>query len=122
MIWVRVNDAEKSSQVDHRDQFLCIFVIYFVSTQQGQVISDRVYRIGWESDPPFQQRDQDGAPTGLAVELVREAAQRRGIRLEWVWLPGNSEAALRGNQVDLWPLMTIRPERKRFIHISEPYL
>jgi len=83
---------------------------------------DRVYRVGWENDPPFQQKAADGSPTGMAVELVREAAQRGGIRLEWVWRPGSSEDALRSGQVDLWPLITITNERKQFLHISDPYV
>ncbi len=79
----------------------------FLGISHWRVDKSRVYRIGWEDDPPYEQKADDGDPTGLAVELVREAAARRGIRLEWVWQPGNSENALRKNLVDLWPLMTI---------------
>src|SRR5215469_9479475 len=67
-------------------------------------LDDRVYLIGWQNSPPFQQRAADGSPAGLAVDLVRDAARRRGIRLKWIWHPGSSEAALRNRQVDLWPL------------------
>ena len=63
-------------------------------------------------------RGDNGEPTGIAVELVREAARRRGIRLEWVYRQDSSEAALRGGYVDLWPIMTITPERARVLHIS----
>ena len=85
-------------------------------------IVDRVYVIGWQNVPPFQQKAEDGSPAGLAVDLVREAARRRGIRLQWVWHPASSEEALRSRQVDLWPLITIMPERLQHIHISKPYL
>jgi PAS domain S-box-containing protein len=85
-------------------------------------LEDRVYRIGWESDPPFQAIGPDGKPTGLAIELVREAARRRGLRLEWLLQTGGSEASLRSKKVDLWPLITITPERKNVIHITDPYL
>jgi PAS domain S-box-containing protein len=85
-------------------------------------IEDRVYRIGWQEVPPFQQKGKDGNPSGVAVDLVRDAARRRGIRLEWVWYPGSSEAALRNREVDLWPLITLTPERRGVIHISKPYL
>jgi len=47
-------------------------------------VSSRLYRIGWENDPPEQFPDSKGQPTGLAVELVREAARRSGIQLQWV--------------------------------------
>jgi two-component system cell cycle sensor histidine kinase/response regulator CckA len=83
---------------------------------------NRVYRIGWQQVSPYQQRAEDGSPSGLAIDLVRDAARRRGIRLIWVWHPGSSEAALRNGDVDLWPLITVTPERKNFIHISRPYL
>ena len=82
----------------------------------------RVYKIGWEDDPPEMLRGSDGQPTGFTIELVAESARRCGIRLQWVQHNESSEAALRGGQVDLWPLMTITPERTRFLHISSPYL
>src|SRR5437763_6718981 len=85
-------------------------------------IVDRVYTIGWQNTPPFQQRAEDGSPAGLAIDLVRDAARRRGIRLQWVWYPDSSEAALRDHKVDLWPLITITPERQKVIHITKPYL
>jgi len=103
---------------------LLISAIYFLSAVLRPHIQDRVYMIGWQDVPPFQFKAEDGSPSGLAVDLIRDAAQRRGIRLKWVWHPGSSEAALRTREVDLWPLITITPERLRdpAIHISEPYL
>src|SRR5260370_18420352 len=93
-----------------------------VSAYRWGKIDDRVYRIGWQVDPSCQERGADGGPTGLAIELVRDAARRHGIRLEWVFQPGSSERALRNRKVDLWPLLTITPERKRVLHISDPYM
>jgi PAS domain S-box-containing protein len=82
----------------------------------------RVYRIGWTMSPPFQLRDHNGQPTGLAVDMVREAARRRGIALQWVYWNNSSEASLRDKKLDLWPLITITPERLKMFYISEPYL
>jgi ABC-type amino acid transport substrate-binding protein len=62
---------------------------------------NRTYIIGWDVDPPDQVATKSGEPTGFAVELVREAAKRRGIRLQWVEHPESSEAALRSKAVDL---------------------
>src|SRR6185295_5924956 len=87
-----------------------------------KLVEDRVYRVGWAPDPPFQAAGADGQPTGMAIELVREAAKRRGIRLEWVRQPGGADAALRDRRVDLWPLIAILPERSAYAHITEPYL
>ena len=84
--------------------------------------TSRVYRIGWEDDPPEMSRGLDGQPTGFAIELVTESAHRCGIQLQWLQHNESSEAALLSGQVDLWPLMTITPERANFLHISSPYL
>jgi PAS domain S-box-containing protein len=96
--------------------------IYLFSIKSWRSEKGQIYRIGWENNPPFLQADEKGGPTGLAVELVRQAAQRRGIKLQWVWRPQSSEDALRNNLVDLWPMITITAERKRFIHFSDPFL
>src|SRR5215468_9250167 len=82
---------------------------------------NRVYRIGWDPDPPFQAPGPDGQATGLAIELVREAARRRGIRLEWI-RRRDADAALREGKLDLWPLLSQIPERRSYLHITEPYL
>ncbi len=84
-------------------------------------VADRTYKIGFENSPPVHFTGRDGRPTGLAVEIVSEAARRRGIRLQWLVVPESSEAALKANKVDLWPMMTIRPERKGVVYITEPY-
>ena len=80
----------------------------------------RVYRIGWQTSPPYQLAGS-GEPTGLAIDLVREAARRGGIRLTWVQWRASSESALRNKSLDLWPLITITPERLKSFHITEPY-
>jgi signal transduction histidine kinase len=83
---------------------------------------NRVYRIGWMISPPFQVRGAAGQAAGISVDLVDLAAQRLGIRLEWVFWGSSSESALVSKTVDLWPLITITPERLKRLHISEPYL
>src|SRR5260370_7553720 len=82
-----------------------------ISAYRWGKINDRVYRIGWEEDPPFQERGADGGPTGLAIELVRDAARRHGIRLEGGLRPG-SEEALRNRKRDPSPLPPITPHPK----------
>jgi PAS domain S-box-containing protein len=82
---------------------------------------NRTYIIGWDLDPPDQVATKSGEPTGFAVELVREAAKRRGIRLQWVEHPESSEAALRSKAVDLWPMMVITEDRKQILHLTDPY-
>ena len=84
-------------------------------------VEDRTYRIGFENSPPIHFIGRDGQATGLAVNLVAEAARRRGIRLQWLVERESSEVALKSKKVDLWPMMTIRPERKGVVYITEPY-
>ena len=84
-------------------------------------LDQRIYRIGFDNEPPQHFIGKDGKPTGLAVELVDEAARRRGIRLQWLLEPESSDAALRARKVDLWPMMTIRPERRNVVYITDPY-
>lgn len=82
---------------------------------------ERIYRIGYEIQPPLHFQTTDGRPTGFAVDLINEAAARRGIRLQWLLEPESSEAALTAGKVDLWPMMTITPERKGVVYITDPY-
>jgi signal transduction histidine kinase/ActR/RegA family two-component response regulator len=83
---------------------------------------DRVYRMGFEQMPPAEFADTQGHPQGPIVEAVADAARHAGIRLEWVRIDEGPEAAFRGRKVDLWPLVAGTPDRKAFIHISDPYL
>src|SRR5215831_10004219 len=82
----------------------------------------RIYRIGWYVSPPFEVRGADGNATGIAVDLVNQAARRRGIALQWVFWNQSSEAALISKSVDLWPLITVTPSRRKVLYISEPYV
>jgi signal transduction histidine kinase/ActR/RegA family two-component response regulator len=84
-------------------------------------VDSREYRIGFENEPPFHFPDAQGRPTGLAVDILNEAAQRSGIRLRWSFESQSSEMALRSGAVDLWPIMTIRPERLPYVHFTQPY-
>jgi signal transduction histidine kinase/ActR/RegA family two-component response regulator len=82
----------------------------------------RIYRIGWFVSPPFEVRGADGNATGIAIDLVNQAARRRGIALQWVFWDQSSESALISKSVDLWPLITVTPGRLKLLHISEPYV
>jgi PAS domain S-box-containing protein len=48
---------------------------------------------------------------------VQEAARRTGIKLQWIEAPGFNQERL-----DLWVLQTVRPERLKQVHLTEPYL
>ena len=84
-------------------------------------IPKRPLRIGFESNPPVQIKTANGF-AGLAVETVSEAARRAGIRLQWVETGTSSDEAFEKKLVDLWPLMADLPDRRKRLHISQPWL
>ena len=77
--------------------------------------------MGFQQSPPRQYVDAAGQPSGPAIEIVREAARRAGIRLDWVLTPAGPDEALSQGTVDLWPLIADLPTRRRAIYVSEPF-
>ena len=97
-----------------------ILGVWFYATRLPP-IPNRPLRIGFEKDRPVQIRTANGF-SGLAVETVNEAAKRAGIRLEWVETGTSSDEAFAKGLVDLWPLMTDLPDRRKRLHFSRPWL
>jgi hypothetical protein len=92
-----------------------------VSCAGGPPEPGRTYRIGFGGDKPLHYVGPDGQATGLAVTLVREAARRRGIRLEWI----PARLALSDQQdgrLDLFVLLADLRESHREIYLSRPCL
>src|SRR5450759_1629430 len=77
-------------------------------------------RVGYSEFYPYVTVDQAGIPAGLAVQIVQQAAARTGVRLQWIRVD-DAEQALRTGQVDLFPLLTVTPERNRDLHMSVPW-
>jgi signal transduction histidine kinase/AmiR/NasT family two-component response regulator len=84
-------------------------------------LAGRTFRIGFEHSPPNQFLAADGSPTGPVIEILREAARRTGIRLEWVRMDRSSEHTLDSRAADLWPLLTDLPERRARYYITRPF-
>jgi signal transduction histidine kinase/CheY-like chemotaxis protein len=55
------------------------------------------------------------------MDVLRAAARRKNIRLEWVYSPEGPEKALASGAVDLWPLVGDLPERRGLMHVSAPW-
>ncbi len=83
--------------------------------------ADAVYRIGYEHNPPNMVVGANGELSGLAIETVREAARRAGIRLQWVRYEGPGNPLAEG-ALELWPLMADVPGRRPKIHFTDPWL
>ncbi len=84
-------------------------------------IPDRVYRIGYDNNPPLQIAMPDGSVRGFAADTVNAAARRAGIRLRWFQHDSNLEAVFTHKLFDLWPIVVDLPERHTYMHISEPW-
>ena len=97
---------------------MCAGEVYFGLSPRA---AGRTFRIGFEQSPPDQFVDSHGGPAGPAVEVVREAARRTGIKLDWVYSPEGPEAAMQSGKVDLWPLFGDLPDRKHRMYISNPW-
>ncbi len=83
--------------------------------------AQRVYRIGFGNDSPLHYPGPDGEPSGLAVEVIKEAARRSGIPLQWVRTTDGYREIMQG-RVDMHVLITALPERSQFVHLVRPYL
>jgi signal transduction histidine kinase/DNA-binding response OmpR family regulator len=81
----------------------------------------RTLRIGFQNSPPYHFPDGEGQASGPAVEIVRAAAEKRKIRLQWVFSPEGPERALASGAVDLWPIVGDLPERHAILYISPPW-
>ena len=94
---------------------------YKILTNRVVSPANHAFRIGFESNPPFQIRTDTGFD-GLAVEIVNKAAKRAGVQLQWIETGTSSDDAFQRSLVDLWPLMTDLPDRRRRVHFTAPWV
>jgi PAS domain S-box-containing protein len=81
---------------------------------------DTPVRVGFTNLPPFYFVATDGAPRGIAVDVLNAAARRRGIPLEWVAIDGTLKQAFLARTVDLWATVSVPSSESDFI--TEPWL
>ena len=98
-----------------------LWLLWGVSPVAAQAGKQTSLKIGFEDSPPYHFPDAAGRPAGPAVELMRAAAAREGIRLDWVFAPEGPEKALVSGQADLWPLLVDLPERRSLLYVSAPW-
>ena len=84
--------------------------------------AERVWRVGVDHAPPYNILEDGRHPSGLAVEMLQEAARRSGVRLQFVPTDLPVDEAFRRGLVDIWPAATDTPERRRWLHATEPWL
>jgi signal transduction histidine kinase/ActR/RegA family two-component response regulator len=88
-------------------------VVFGLERRGKRMVLDRVYRVGVENSPPYMIVAPDGSFAGLVPDVIREAAQRRGLHLKWVPLPDPTglDSSIASGVVDIWGIAAITPER-----------
>jgi signal transduction histidine kinase/CheY-like chemotaxis protein len=81
----------------------------------------RTFRAGYEDVPPSEFVDQDGSARGAVIDVMQEAARRRGIHLVWVHSNVGSEKSLSTGETELWPIFSDLPWRRSRFFVSRPY-
>jgi signal transduction histidine kinase/ActR/RegA family two-component response regulator len=85
-------------------------------------LQNRTVRIGVDMAAPYHSWREGVGPIGFTVDVIREAARRRGIRLEWSFHPEGPRPALRAGKVDLWPLLSGAVAAEERIFAARPWL
>ncbi|MCW5963747.1 MAG: transporter substrate-binding domain-containing protein [Bryobacterales bacterium] len=75
-----------------------------------------------DHSPPFQIVYPDGRIGGAVVEAINLASARVGIKIRWVRKDARPDDLLRDldSGVDLWPMITVTPDRKASFHLTQP--
>ena len=81
----------------------------------------QIIRIGFQNAQPYHFPDSQGRASGPAVDVLREAARRLNVEVDWVYAPQGPEKALSSGAVDVWPIMGDSPERRKTMHITAPW-
>ena len=75
-------------------------------------------RVGFSEFRPYISVSSDGRPTGLEIDIIKEAANRSGQELIWR-AATDGDRALRDGEIDVYPLMTVTRDRLQRYHFSE---
>ena len=96
-------------------------VWWWLARQDDPSRAAKPFRVGFLRLPPFTELTPEGRPGGLVVDIFTEAARRRRIPIEWVYLTGSPDEALEQGSVDLYPNMGSLPEWRRKFYVSKPW-
>lgn len=84
------------------------------------------FRLGVDSSwPPFEYIEEDGAYSGLASGYVNLLSKRLDVDMKPNFALTWSEAfetLQMGGDIDIMPAIAATPERRKFMHFTEPYL
>jgi len=86
--------------------------------QSGIFEGNRGLKVGYDRFVPYVMEDGTGNPAGLAVEMVKRAANKTKIPIEWVRI-ANIDEAIRTRKIDIYPLTILTEQRQREFHASQ---
>ena len=95
--------------------------IGWVILENQSIFHRPLVRVGFNQFPPYVDKGPGGAPVGFAVEILTEAARRAKVDIRWVEIEGSADKAFSEGKADMYPLMTITPEREAQFHMSAPW-
>jgi diguanylate cyclase (GGDEF)-like protein len=78
-------------------------------------------RIGVINYLPFEYVDGQRYG-GIIVDLITEAARRRGISVRWIPIEGSADTALATGKVDLWPLLGATRMRRQNFYLTDSWI
>jgi signal transduction histidine kinase/CheY-like chemotaxis protein len=96
-------------------------VLFIVQKYRATDLRERSFRAGYEDVPPSEFAAPDGTPRGAVIEVIEEAARRRGIHLKWVHSEIGSEQSLGSGETELWPIFSDLPWRRSRFYVSRAY-
>ena len=77
-------------------------LLFWHEVSRRRNVFDRTYRVGADHSPPYTLLAPDGSMKGLAVDILNEAARRRGIHLKWVPVTTTLDESIARGVVDMW--------------------
>jgi len=87
-----------------------------------RMVLARTYRIGADHSPPYILLAPDGSVRGLVVDIMNEAARRRGIRLQWIPISATIDESIARGTVDLFANVAVTAQRQANFHVTSEWL
>ena len=81
-----------------------------------------VNRIGANRSSSFVHISEAGEVSGLAFDVMSEAARRRGIHLQWVITNEPADASFQKGAIDLYPTGAYSDWRQQHLHLTSSWL
>ncbi|WP_321476763.1 ATP-binding protein [uncultured Paludibaculum sp.] len=78
--------------------------------------------IGTDNAFPYHYLNKSGEPEGMIADVLEEAARRARLQLDWRLHREGPAKALTDKSVQVWPLLSYRPDFWPAFHFTRPYI